>query len=116
MNRAYLFFGWKIDAGLALRYLEEENADQYDWFYSEIDDNVFLTHACPASGLNIFDCDFYVVMGEPRNLPYDADDMFDMLRDRALLERAWAACRRVCRFPPDVRFTSPEIHAVVHFY
>lgn len=116
MNRAYLFFGWKIDTGLALRYLEEEIADQYDWFYSEIDDNVFLTHACPASGLNIFDCEFYVVMGEPRILPYDPDDMFDLLRDRALLDRAWGVCKRVCRFPPDVRFTSPEIHAVVHFY
>lgn len=116
MNCAYLFFGWKIDSSVALRYLEDEGVDMYHWFYTEIDDNVFLTHACPAPGLNLSECDFYVVMGEPCGLPYDPDDLFVLLRDRALRERAWDACRRVCQFPRDVRFTSPEIHAVVHFY
>ncbi len=116
MNCAYLYFGWKVDAGLALRYLEDENIDVYNWFCTEIDTNVFLTHTCPASGLNLFDCDFYVVMGKPRFIPYDPDDLFDLLTDRELLDRAWSACRRVCHFPRDVRFTPPEIHAVVHFY
>lgn len=116
MNRAYLYYGWKVDANLALRYLEDENVNAFDWFYIQLDESVFLTHACPAPGLNLFECDFYIVMDEPRRLPYDPDDMFEMLRDRQLLERAWDACKHVCKLPRDVRYTSPEIHAVVHFY
>lgn len=116
MNRAYIFYGWKVDADLALRFLEEETVDLTDWFFTEIDEHVFLTHACPANGLNLFECDFYVIMNLPCGLPIDPDALFDLLRDRNLLERAWRACRRVCNLPSNVSFTPPEVHAVVHFY
>ncbi len=117
MNRAYIFYGWKIEPVYALNVLASYDADEmYSWFNTELAPNVYLSHACPANGLSVYQSDFYITLGPTRDQPYDPDDMFDLIRDRKLLQSGWEICKEICHLPHDVKMSHPEIFAVVHFY
>lgn len=117
MNRAFIFYGWKIDSKCAFDFLETlDESEFYNWSDTELAPDVFLSHNCPAPGLMLQECDFYITLGRTRILPYDPDDLFDLLRDRRLLEEGWRVCKQFCGLPHDVKMTEPEIFAVTHFY
>lgn len=121
MNRNFLYYGWKIDTTYALEYIYATEEDPCDWEESEIVPGVFLRHACPAPGIMFQECDFYIVLSPLCSMPTEArpidpDELFDVLRDRELLEEGWRVCRNLCCIPHDVRPTPPEIFAITHFY
>lgn len=120
MNSKFVYYGWKIDTAAAIDYIHALE-DPESWTETEIVPEVFLKYACPAPGLMFQDCDFYIVMSPLclRNTdvtPIDPDDLFDVLRDRKLLEEGWRICRNMCCIPHDVRPTPPSIYAVTHFW
>jgi hypothetical protein len=123
MNSNFVYYGWKIDAQFALDfiYAPSSSEDPEDWEESEIVPGVFLKYACPAPGLMFQDCDFYIVLGDvcrrPTDIkPIDPDDLYELLRDRELLEEGWRICRNLLGLPRDVQTTPPEIYAVTHFW
>lgn len=117
MNRAYIFYGWKIDARYAFELFESLDEDEmYNWFSTELAPNIFLSHNCPAPGLLLHECDFYITLGPTRLIPHDPDEFYELLRDRELLEEGWRICKNLCCLPRDVRMTQPEITAVTHFF
>jgi hypothetical protein len=117
MNQCYILYGWKIDVMCALKILETlDEEEYYHWHNTELAPGVYLSYNCPAPGLNFIESDFYITLGPPRVSTYDPDDLFDLLRDRNLLERGWKVCKQVCNLPHDVKMTYPDIFAVTHFY
>ncbi len=123
LSHNFLFYGWKIDYHFALDFIYAPSAteDPEEWEESEIVPGVFLKYVCPTPGLMLQECDFFIVMGDvcrrPTDIiPIDPDDLYELLRDRELLDEGWRICRNLLGLPRDVNPTPPEIYAVTHYY
>lgn len=125
MNSNFVYYGWKVETQYALEYIYALGDNKYEdpetWQETEIVPGVFLKYACPVPGLMFQECNFYIVMSKlcsqsTDTVPIDPDDLFEVLRDRELLEEGWRICKNLCCIPDDASPTPPEIYAITHFW
>lgn len=121
MNSNFVFYGWKIDTTFAFNYIYTQVEDPETWEETEIIKDVFLKYACPAPGLVFQECDFYIVMSKVCSqqtdvVPIDPDDLFEVLRDRELLEDGSRVYRNLCCCNDVQVILLPSIYAVTHFW